>query len=47
MSVIDYEYVSSVDIEQNGSQPVWLEEADVRVSNLRLLVRVRDELVEG
>ena len=43
MSVIDYKFVNSVDVEQTRSEPV--KEADSDVSNLKLLVR--DERLEG
>ena len=43
MSVIDYKFVNSVDVEQTRSEPV--EQAETDVSNLKLLVK--DERLEG
>ena len=43
MSIIDYKFVNSVDVEQTRSEPV--KEAETDVSNLKLLVK--DERLEG
>ena len=43
MSVIDYKYVKTVDVEQQSWKPLVQSETDVR--NLKLLVK--DERLEG